>query len=84
MSQKIKDLEVLKAFPHWQYLEAELRWCLQEVEEELFQERDRDIKYSYDDLLKRERKVLKWLVELPDTMIDDIKNSVIEEKEEDE
>lgn len=82
MSEKIEQLEVLKAFPHRQILEGELKSALYEVEEEIFQESQREIKYSYDDILKRERKILKWFIELPDTLIDDIKNGIIEEKEE--
>lgn len=80
--ERLKEYELLKAFPQWQLLQAELQGALEEVENEIFAERQREIKYSYDDILKRERKILKWFVTLPDTLIDDIKNSVIEERDE--
>lgn len=76
-----KQLELLKWFPAWQIIQAELSSMLKEVEDEIFIERQREIKYSYEDILKRERNILKMFVELPDTMIDEIKNWIIEEKE---
>ena len=80
--QKIKDLELLKAFPSRQILESELRECIKEVQKEINEERPIVIEYTYESLLKRELKVLNYLVDLPDTIINDLRFWIIEERDE--
>jgi len=80
--EKIEWLELLKAFPQWQYLQSELEECLEEVQREINREKKTVIDRTYDDVLKRERAVLEMLINLPDTLISDIRNTVIEERDE--
>jgi len=85
MSQEKKTaLELLKNYPWWQYLREELMKDINTLNEEITEyayDRDNTIRFTLDDIKRAELSILKMLVDLPDTILEDLKWVIIIEDE---
>ena len=78
--EEINQFRMLKEMPQWKILTEIIKTELKEVEEEIFEVKDNDKLYTKDDLLKKERAIMKRFISLPDTLIDEFEHWLIEEE----
>ena len=84
---KKSNLELLRSFPAWQVIREDLQTQANTLHQELTEidyERDNKKKFTLDDIKRAELSILNMLINLPDTLIEDLKDLLILEYEEEE
>lgn len=79
MNNKKSELEILKAFPQWQNLSLDLQKQVATLHDELTiidYSRDTKRRFTLDDIKRAELCILQMLIDLPDTLIEDLQSVV--------
>lgn len=74
------NLQLLKSFPAWQVLSDDLIKQANTLHDELTAldyKRNNDKRFTLDDVKRAELAILEMLIELPDTLLGDLEDSVI-------
>lgn len=82
--EKKTALELLKNYPWWQYLREELMKDINTLNEEITEysyDRDNTIRFTLDDIKRAELSILKMLIELPDTLLEELKDIIVVDDE---
>ena len=77
MNNKKSELEILKAFPQWQNLSIDLQNQADTLHKELTAidyNRDNNKRFTLDDIKRAELSILEMLIELPNTLIEELES----------
>ena len=77
MENKQSELEILKAFPQWKNLSTDLQIQADTLYKELTvidYNRDNNKRFTLDDIKRAELSILEMLIELPDTLIEELES----------
>ena len=76
---KKSNLELLRSFPAWQYIREDLQKQINTLNQELTDidySRDNSKRFTLDDLKRVENSILTMLVNLPDDLIEELKDVI--------
>ena len=79
MDNKKWELELLKAFPQWQNLSLDLQNQVATLHDELTiidYTRDSERKFTLDDIKRAELCILQMLIDLPETLLEDLQDVI--------